>query len=456
MKKRNLIILTSILLTIILSTSYAIFVVSTNEYKASELLVSSLLYGIQIDGKNENTITVSAGTTKKINVKITSLNEIDSRYSLDYKITKGDGKVYYLSTTTDTPTGEVNKYNNNTYTKTVTVVIEAQTEMTVEFTVSGGYLANSTVTPSASYKAVTDKGYEVTVNVTGGTVDSATKQVKENDGLTFTLKATTGYNLGKATVKDCDGTIENGVLTLKNVSKDQTCTVTIPINTYKVTVNVNNGKSEPASRNINYNSSGTFTITANDGYITNGATVDGGCTIKGDIVTASKVTKAMTCTVTLKVKTVQVKVTIVNGKIGNNTTETKTVNVGATASFTGITANSGYMLEQATYSGCEDSAISGDSISFANVKKDIACDITLSEKLCKAICDNKTIYGKTGTETGYSREYTCKNIGSSGWGYWEPLHVNDICSGEIGVANDINKKSCANNVPGFAKFVFDC
>ncbi len=227
MKKRNLIILTSILLTIILSTSYAIFVVNTNEYKASELLVSNLIYGIQIDKQNITTVTTNE--TKVVTIKITSLNGIDSKYSLEYRITSGNpnAKVYYLNSTPANPTGEVNKYENGSHTKEIKVVIETNSEVTVEFNVSGGYLANSTVTPSASYKAVTDKGYEVTVNISNGTVDNKTKPVEENNNLTFKITPSNGYKLDGASItgEGCPTTLTDGSLIINNVNKDMTCTV---------------------------------------------------------------------------------------------------------------------------------------------------------------------------------------------------------------------------------------
>ncbi len=226
MKKRNLIILTSILLTIILSTSYAIFVLNTKEYKASELLVSNLLYGIQID--NQNTTTVTTSETKVVTIKITSLNGIDSKYSLEYRITDGNSnaKVYYLNSTTDNPTGEVNKYENGKNTKEIKVVIETDSNVTVEFNVSGGYKGSQEVGTTTNYIAVRNKGYEVTVNVTGGHVDKSPKQVEENGTITFNVTAEDGYTTEEMTV-DGECTIDGDTVKAETVTQDMTCTVTL-------------------------------------------------------------------------------------------------------------------------------------------------------------------------------------------------------------------------------------
>ena len=72
------------------------------------------------------------------------------------------------------------------------------------------------------------------------------------------------------------------------------------INTYAVTLSVTNGTGG-STKNINYGSNGTWTITANSLYAVDGATFSpAGCgTISGSTVTISNVTSAKTCTITL-------------------------------------------------------------------------------------------------------------------------------------------------------------
>ena len=88
--KKVIIVSIMIMLTCVLTLSYASFVVTTSDYKASELLVSELSYSLTIyeDGSSvpieNNNIIIGAKETKKYNVVITSINKIDSKYSLAY------------------------------------------------------------------------------------------------------------------------------------------------------------------------------------------------------------------------------------------------------------------------------------------------------------------------------------------------------------------------------------
>ncbi len=139
-----------VLLSMTLSLTYSAFIINTEKYNASEMLVSELIYGIEIqsteDGQNvdqENkTVTVTGGSTEVVKIKITSLNEIDSRYDLEYRIKSGRGNVYYANTTSWKPTGIINEDKKDIYEKTITVVIESEETMEVEFIVNGGYTYN--------------------------------------------------------------------------------------------------------------------------------------------------------------------------------------------------------------------------------------------------------------------------------------------------------------------------
>ena len=108
--------------------------------------------------------------------------------------------------------------------------------------------------------------------------------------------AATGYTYTACTASSpCSGKMGTTA-----VSK----TLTGKINTYKVTLAVVGGTGA-TSKNINYNSSGTFTgVKPNSGYTATGATLtcNGGATIglSGTTVTVSKVIKAQTCTITFK------------------------------------------------------------------------------------------------------------------------------------------------------------
>ena len=140
-----------LMLSIITGFSYAIFMVSTGKYRASEMFIANLIYGINItDSDNTSTIngkqvTVGIGTTEIVNVTLTSLNPIDSNYKLQYKVIEGEGEVYYSDKTNWKPYGSISKSNEGIYVKTIKVVIEntGTSELRVELGASGGYIYNS-------------------------------------------------------------------------------------------------------------------------------------------------------------------------------------------------------------------------------------------------------------------------------------------------------------------------
>ena len=140
-----------LMLSIITGFSYAIFMISTDKYRVSEMFIANLMYGINVsDSDNTSTIngkqvTVSAGATEIVNVTLTSLNPIDSNYKLQYKIISGSGKVYYSDRTNWMPYGIISKSNEGVYEKTIQVVIEntGTGDLIVELGASGGYSYNS-------------------------------------------------------------------------------------------------------------------------------------------------------------------------------------------------------------------------------------------------------------------------------------------------------------------------
>ena len=159
------------LLTIVTFFSYAIFMVSTGKYRASEMFIANLIYGINItDSDNTSTIngkqvTVGIGTTEIVNVTLTSLNPIDSNYKLQYKVIEGklqykviegEGEVYYSDKTNWKPYGSISKSNEGIYVKTIKVVIEntRTSELRVELGASGGYIYNSLI---SGYTGITEE-----------------------------------------------------------------------------------------------------------------------------------------------------------------------------------------------------------------------------------------------------------------------------------------------------------
>ena len=159
--KRTSLVL-GIALTVILGISYGTFIFTTNSYRSTEMLVSNLTYGIEITSTggsetiNGTSVSLPSGKTSTVLLKITSLNKIISKYGVDYKMSSGTGSVKYASNTGWLPTGKINENNVGTYEKVIKVVISATTDVTVDFTVTGGYSTNDLTEVKDGYTRLTE------------------------------------------------------------------------------------------------------------------------------------------------------------------------------------------------------------------------------------------------------------------------------------------------------------
>ena len=159
--KRTSLVL-GIALTVILGMSYGTFIFTTNSYRSTEMLVGNLTYGIEITSTggsetiNGTSVSLTSGKTSTVLLKITSLNKIISKYGIDYKMSSGTGSVKYASNTGWLPTGKINENNVGTYEKVIKVVISATTDVTVDFTVTGGYSTNDLTEVKEGYTRLTE------------------------------------------------------------------------------------------------------------------------------------------------------------------------------------------------------------------------------------------------------------------------------------------------------------
>ena len=167
---------------LVIGLSYGAFIFSTDKYRSSELLISKLNYSIDIqeDGSNKSTIngtsvTVPASTKVYLNITLTSVNEIDSKYTLAYK-TSTNAKVEYSDRTPWNTQGVIKGIDSNTYSKKIRVVIDntdISTSSTVNFQVYGGYSFNSyaNIELTDGYVSVSGPYTEVATNIGNRLVD---------------------------------------------------------------------------------------------------------------------------------------------------------------------------------------------------------------------------------------------------------------------------------------------
>ena len=161
-KNSRLAVVVLILFSLVIGLSYGTFIFTTNSYRSTEMLVGNLTYGIEITSTggsetiNGTSVSLTSGKTSTVLLKITSLNKIISKYGVDYKMSSGTGSVKYASNTGWLPTGKINENNVGTYEKVIKVVISATTDVTVDFTVTGGYSTNDLTEVKEGYTRLTE------------------------------------------------------------------------------------------------------------------------------------------------------------------------------------------------------------------------------------------------------------------------------------------------------------
>ena len=144
-KKSYFIIFGLIVLAIVcFSTSYAIFSNTKEEHGKLNIVAGNLNYKIESSELDSDsvTVTVPANTNKEIRIKLTSLNEVSSKYELYYILDKTNDKVSvgYSKDTKDSVLGTVEANKN----KIITIVIrnDSDTSSKITFKVLGGLLNN--------------------------------------------------------------------------------------------------------------------------------------------------------------------------------------------------------------------------------------------------------------------------------------------------------------------------
>ena len=143
-KKSYFIIFGLIVLAVVcFSTSYAIFSNTKEEHGKLNIVAGNLNYKIESSELDSDSVTVPANTSKEIRIKLTSLNEVSSKYELYYILDKTNDKVSvgYSKDTKDSVLGTVEANKS----KMITIVVrnDSDTSSKVTFKVLGGLLNNN-------------------------------------------------------------------------------------------------------------------------------------------------------------------------------------------------------------------------------------------------------------------------------------------------------------------------
>ena len=176
-----------VLFSVVVTLSYSAFIFSTGKYRSTELLISKLNYGITITEDKTNLssisgskVTVPKGSITYYNIVISSINKIDSKYTLAYK-TSSNAVVKYTDRTPWNTSGYIKGYDENTYSKRIRVVIDnssSTSSSTVDFAVYGGYTFNTyaSIELNSGYVTVTGPYTEELASLSNRLVD-----IVEND-----------------------------------------------------------------------------------------------------------------------------------------------------------------------------------------------------------------------------------------------------------------------------------
>ena len=143
-KKSYFIIFGLIVLAVVcFSTSYAIFSNTKEEHGKLNIVAGNLNYKIESSELDSDSVTVPANTSKEIRIKLTSLNEVNSKYELYYILDKTNDKVSvgYSKDTKDSVLGTVEGSSS----KMISIVVrnDSDTSSKVTFKVLGGLLNNN-------------------------------------------------------------------------------------------------------------------------------------------------------------------------------------------------------------------------------------------------------------------------------------------------------------------------
>ena len=144
-KGKKIYFLVLLLITILVTTfyfSYAIFSNTKEEHGKLNIVAGTLNYKIESSELDSDSITLPANTSKEIKIKLTSLNEVSSKYELYYILDKTNDKVSvgYSKDTKDNVLGTIEGSSS----KMISIVVrnDSDTSTKVTFKVLGGLLNN--------------------------------------------------------------------------------------------------------------------------------------------------------------------------------------------------------------------------------------------------------------------------------------------------------------------------
>ena len=274
-------------------------------------------------------------------------------------------------------------------------------EATASINESTGIVTVSNVRQAQTCSVTLLPTYTITMNVSGGTSNLASKSIVSGGTDTFEITPSSNYTLTGATVSCEEATASinesTGIVTVSNVTQAQTCSVVLPstLPIYIVTFDTNGGNAWTSATCTlpSVLSSGTCTkeVVSTQTYGTlptptrSNYTFDGWYTNhkSGTLVTDTS-TVSISANQTLYARWTAYPIVALSVRNGTVSPSSSYVHVtpGGSTSFT-VTPNSGYTLTNATVS-CGQATASVDTtqntITISNVTESQTCTVTLGRK----------------------------------------------------------------------------
>ncbi|NCA66958.1 MAG: hypothetical protein EOM87_02725, partial [Clostridia bacterium] len=173
---------------------------------------------------------------------------------------------------------------------------------------------------SAQTLGATFERYAVSVTVNTGLGGSATPNgafsVLYGDSLSVMITPNVGYSIGTVRVNQISKTINNGVLTVQNITTAQTINIQFVISQHTVSINLSNATSSLTNNQttVTYGSSVSVTISANENFYIESITQRG---LSTGTATAHAVTNNQTATVVINSVTENTRIDVVMiGSVG--------------------------------------------------------------------------------------------------------------------------------------------
>ena len=156
-KSKKYLLATILLLSLcpLLGLTYSSFIFSSNNYRASEMYIGSLLYSIKINDESVSEIKVKPGKTEIV-IEVSSLNTVSTNYKIVYE-SNNNISIKYANDENEETYGLITTKRKST----LQITNNSEEEITVKFNIMGGYNTNE-----LSEVIIPDKYTEIPNNYT--------------------------------------------------------------------------------------------------------------------------------------------------------------------------------------------------------------------------------------------------------------------------------------------------